>query len=790
VSGKDSVAGRCISAADELNSMSRERSTSPAIGDVQHAFSLHRQGRLAEAESAYAALLARQPRHFDALHLFGMLRMQQGRPDEALRLAESAARLRADAPEALAVCALALSALGRGDEALAKYDRLIKLRPSDADCHFNRGVLLSQIGRHAAALESYDRALAIRPDHAPALFNRANTLAQGNRFGEACQAYEKLLQLVPNHVAALGSYADALCLLGRHDEAVAPYQRALGLKPDHIAILNNYGNLLIELRRTEEALACFDRALSFSPKDPELLFNRGNVLAALERAEEALASYDRALAIAPDRADILNNRANVLGPNRQEEAIRDYERVLALDPHHPHVFESLGFLTLDGCNWTKAAGLAEIAEPAIADKRHTVGISYPLFYFGNPSYLQICARDYLQRSLPSIIKPLPRRAAAKSVKLRVAYISSDFRNHAVAASIVELLERHDRTDFEFVGLSTGRDDASTIRARIAKSFDRFHDVSSSSDRAIAEFIREIDVNIAVDLNGLTRGNRVGSLALRPAPVQVAYLGYASTTGADFIDYFLADPTVLPLAERRYFSENIIHLPDCYHPSDTTRQIAPVVPTLAELGLPENGFVFCCFNRSFKIGANIFAAWARILQRVPESVLWLPKMRDVAMANLRREFAARGLDPARLVFAPRLDRIEDHLARHRRADLFLDTLPYGAHSTALDALWAGLPVLTCVGTSFAGRVGSSLLKAVGLPEMITTSLDDYEALAVKLAAEPALLRAIRAKLDGNRSTCPLFDTDRLRRHIEAAYKTIWDIHQRGEAPRQITVEPLA
>jgi protein O-GlcNAc transferase len=771
--------------------MSRERSVSSATGDVQRAFSLHRQGRLVEAESAYTALLARQPRHFDALHLFGMLRMQQGRPDEALRLGESAARLRADAPEALVVCAVALSALGRRDEALAKYDRLAELRPRDADCHFNRGILLSQIGRHAEALESYDRVLAIRPDHAPALFSRANTLALGNRFDEACRSYEKLLQLVPNHVQALGSYADVLCLLGRHEEAVAPYKRALALKPDHIPILNNYGNLLIELRRTEEALACFDRAVALSPKDPELLFNRGNVLAALERGEEALASYDGALAVAPNRADILNNRANVLaGLNRHEEAIRDYERALALDPLHPHIFASLGFLVLAVCDWTKAARLGEIAERAIVDKRYTIGITYPMFYFGNPSYLQICARDYLQKSLPPTVKPLPRRAAAKSDKLRVAYLSTDFRDHVVAALIVELLERHDRTDFEFVGLSTSRDDGSAIRARIAKSFDRFHDVSSSSDRGIAELIRELDVNIAVDLDGLTRGNRAGSLALRPAPVQVAYLGYPGTTGADFIDYFLADPTVLPAAEQRYFSEKIIHLPDCYLPSDTTRQIASVIPKRAELGLPEHGFVFCCFNRSFKISASIFAAWARILERVPESLLWLPKMHDVAMANLRREFAACGLDPARLIFAPRLERIEDHLARHRRADLFLDTLPYGAHATALDALWAGLPVLTCVGASFAGRVGASLLKAAGLPEMVTTSLEDYEALAVKLAAEPALLHAIRAKLDANRSTCPLFDTGRLRRHIEAAYKTIWDIHQRGEAPRHITVEPLA
>lgn len=764
---------------------------SSAIGDVQAAFNLHRQGRLAEAESAYAAVLARQPKHFDALHLFGMLRMQQGRPADALRLGENAARLRADAPEALAVCAFALSALGRGNEALAKYDRLVELRPRDADCHFHRGVLLSQIGRSEAALESYDRALAIRPDHGPALLNRANTLALGNRFEEACRTYEKLLQLAPNHLQALGSYADALCLLRRHEEAVAPYQRVLALKPDHIPVLNNYGNLLIELRRPEEALACFDRALSLAPNDPELLFNRGNVLTALERAEEALASFDRALAIAPDRADTLNNRANVLlGLNRQEEAVRDYERTLALDPRHPHAFDTLSMMVLDACNWSKAARLAEIAEPAIADKSHTIGIAYPLFYFGNPSYLHTCARDYLQRNVPPVINPLPPRRAAKPDKLRVAYVSSDFRGHAVAASIVELLERHDRTDFEMVGLSTGHDDGSTIRARIAKSFNSFHDVSSSSDRAIAELIRKLDVHIAVDLNGLTRANRVGIFAFRPAPVQVAYLGYASTTGADFIDYFLADPTVLPLSEQRYFSEKIIHLPDCYHPNDTTRQIAPAIPARAELGLPDNGFVFCCFNRSFKISASIFEAWTRILRRVPGSVLWLPKMQDAAMDNLRREFAERGLDPARLVFAPRLERIEDHLARHRRADLFLDTLPYGAHSTALDALWAGLPMLTCVGAAFASRVGSSLLKAVGLPELVTTSLDDYEALAVKLATEPALLASIRGKLDANRSTYPLFDTDRLRRHVEAAYKTIWDVYRRGEAPRQVSIEQLA
>jgi len=326
--------------------------------------------------------------------------------------------------------------------------------------------------------------------------------------------------------------------------------------------------------------------------------------------------------------------------------------------------------------------------------------------------------------------------------------------------------------------------------RIAQAFDQFHDVAAETDRKIAELLHHLRVHIAVDLNGLSGGCRPDILAYRPAPVQVCYLGFAGTTGADFIDYILADETTLPFAEQPFFTERIVHLPNCYHANDTTRRLSPERAGRSELGLPDSGFVFCCFNQCYKIAAPVFDVWMRLLARIPGSVLWLSDMNDLAQANLRRVAAARGIAPERIVFAPYAIRMEDHLARHHAADLFLDTLPYNAHSTTCDALFAGVPVVTCAGSSFPGRVAASMVKAAGLPELVTHSLEDYEALAFELAADPTRLRSMRRKLADGRATCALFDGDRLRRHVEAAYSTMWDIYRRGEHPRSFRVEPSA
>jgi protein O-GlcNAc transferase len=397
------------------------------------------------------------------------------------------------------------------------------------------------------------------------------------------------------------------------------------------------------------------------------------------------------------------------------------------------------------------------------------------------------ARHFAQDTIRRAPKPLWNGSVWRNDRIRIAYLSGDFRRHPVGHLVVDLLERHDRARFEVIGVSFGPDDRSDLRARIASAFDRFIDVRTRSDREVAQLLLDLRVDIAVDLTGHTKGSRPAILAFRPAPIQACYLGFPGTMGVDFIDYILADATVIPADRQQFYAEKVVQLPDCYLPHDGKRTIAAHTPSRQELGLPE-GFVFCCFNNSWKITPALFDVWMRLLRAVEGSVLWLTRDSPEAESNLRREAAARGVDPARLVFAGRLPRTEDFLARQRAADLFLDTLPYNAHATASDALRVGLPVLTCRGESFSGRVAASLLEAVGLPELATHSLAEYESLALRLARDPSALRALSERLEQNRATSLLFDTDRLRRHIEAAYRTMWEIWQRGERPRSFAVAP--
>jgi len=781
------------------------------------------QGQAAQALPLLEAAVKIKPYAPEALAVLAAVLATLGRPDDALGAYERLVKLRPRDPDALYNRGVVLANLGRHADAVASYDRALALRPDHVASLFNKANALTALGQFEPARAAYDALIAVVPNHVDALTDRGNLLARVGRRAEALASFDKALAVNPAHVNALSNRGNVLNEDERHEEALAMYDRALAVDPRHVPSFNNRGNALIELERPAEALASFDRALALAPDDPEILFNRacalerlhrfddaladldrslakqpdsaktlhnrGNVLAALRRPEEAIASYGRALALEPDRAHTLHNRGNVLTTShRHAQAIADYQRVFALDPNHPHAFDSLAFAHLSVCNWEELARLAPHAEAALRGDGPPAGPTYPLYHFGNPAYQLAAARAYLRANCPPVRAPLPARTVHAPGKLRVAYLSSDFRFHPVATAIVELIERHDRTRFEILGVSFGGDDASETRSRIVRAFDRFHDVAAESDRAAAELLRQLDVHIAVDLNGLTRGWRPGVLAHRPAPIQALYLGYPGTTGADFIDYILADPTVLPLDQQPFFAETIVHLPDCYHPNDTTRSFSDT-PARSEVGLPKTGFVFCCFNQSHKISAASFDVWMRLLARIDGSVLWLSHMNDCAMENLRRAAMARGIDPARVIFAPRLDRIEDHLARHRLADLFLDTLPYNAHSTAIDALWAGLPVVTCTGSAFAGRVGASLLKSVGLSELVTANLQDYEALAAKLANDPSLLRAIRSRLAANRGTHPLFAMDRLSRHIETAFRNMWDMHARGERPRHFKLETL-
>jgi predicted O-linked N-acetylglucosamine transferase (SPINDLY family) len=394
---------------------------------------------------------------------------------------------------------------------------------------------------------------------------------------------------------------------------------------------------------------------------------------------------------------------------------------------------------------------------------------------------------FAREEMPAKAERLWRGERYAHERIRLAYVSGDFLNHATAVLMAELFELHDRARFEVIAISYGPDDRSELRGRLVKAFDQFHDVGAKSGLEIARQIRALEADIAIDLKGYTTDYRGQIFVHRPAPVQANYLGFPGTLGTKDFDYIIADPIVLPPEHEPYYAEQVARLPGCYQVNDRKRAIAAATPSRAEAGLPPDGFVFCCFNNNWKILPTMFDVWMRLLKKAEGGVLWLLRDNDSVEVNLRREAAVRGVDPARLVFAGRASHAK-HLARHRLADLFLDTLPYNAHTTASDALWAGLPVLTCRGETFAGRVAASVLQAADLPELVTANLADYETLALRLAQERDLLSDIKAKLARNRDTCRLFDTTTFARHIEAAYTTMWEISQRGEKPRSFDVQP--
>jgi predicted O-linked N-acetylglucosamine transferase (SPINDLY family) len=395
------------------------------------------------------------------------------------------------------------------------------------------------------------------------------------------------------------------------------------------------------------------------------------------------------------------------------------------------------------------------------------------------------ARLFVREECP-VNRSLPELATHPAgERIRVGYFSADFHEHPVTLLMVDAFEQHDPARFEVTAFSLGRDSQSAVRRRLVQAFSRFIDVRRKSDLEIALLARELHIDIAVDLGGHTAHSRPRIFALRAAPIQVNYLGYPGTSGAPYMDYLFADRTVIPSINFVHYSEKIVHLAHSYLPNDATRPVSQAPPSREAAGLPVTGFVYCCFNHSYKITPAVFSIWMRILERTPAAILWLARTDEVAAENLRREAVRRGVNPERLVFATRVPSLADHLARQRVADLFLDTLPYNAHATAIDALWVGLPVLTRLGEGFAGRVAASLLTSIGLPELITLTPQEYEDTAVQLAHDPGRLMAVKCKLAEHRLTTPLFDTRRFIRDLESAYQRI-DARQRaGLAPDHVT-----
>jgi protein O-GlcNAc transferase len=753
------------------------------------AVALHQAGRLLEAEPLYRRVLAAQPRHFDSLHLLGVIHYQQGQYREAIRLIDAA----------------------------------LAINPAVAVAHNNRGNVLNDLGETAQAVASFERAIALKPDYAEAFYNRANLLRGLARFDEAVASYDNAIALRPVYVDALSNRGSALKELGRLDEALASFERAVALKPDSAEAWYNRANALQELQRFDEALASCDKAIALRPGFVEALNNRANALKSLRRFDEAIEGYGRALTLKPDYADAVNNRGSAYKElKRFDQALADFDRAIALDPDHAEAFSNRGATFLELRRLDEAAADLARARELDPDQDELEGLHLHARMFlcdwagfdalcaglnaaiesgtlaTQPFHLLACpstpaiqlkaARTYVAEKFPARSEPRWRGERYAHERIRVAYLSPDLRDHAVAHLIAGLFTRHDRARFETFAISFGADQPSDMRTRLKASFDRFVNADAINDEAVAALVREMEVDIAVDLAGFTDGARPNVFAQRPAPVQVSYLGFAGTLGQDYCDYIIADRFVIPDGAQAHYAENVVYLPGSFMVNDSERSISPHPPSRTAAGLPD-GFVFCSINNLSKITPDLFDVWMRLLRGTDGSVLWLPSANPAVVRNLRREAGTRGVDPDRLVFAPKTKFNADHLARLGLADLFLDTLHYNAHASAADALWAGLPVLTCSGATFASRVAGSLLHSAGLPELVTASLAEYEALALRLAHDAELLASLRRRLARNRSICPLFDTDRFRRHIEAAYTTMWERAERGEPPQGFAVDPI-
>jgi protein O-GlcNAc transferase len=582
------------------------------------------------------------------------------------------------------------------------------------------------------------------------------------------------------------AYADALLhhRQGRLKEADRLYAEALAFKPDLVEAHNNRGAIRQIAGDWAGALSCYDAAIRFRPDYAEGLANRGNVLIQLRRYDEALASFDRALAQTPGRPSALNGRAGVLAKlKRFDEALAAYGQLRTADRENPYALGGMLIAAMNLCDWKSVERITPEVKRGIANGTMMVA-PFPFLGLSDDHALQFkCAQNTIGELRLAAVPPLWHGERYRHQRTRLGYISSDFCQHPVPLLIARLIESHNRSRFEVLGFSTGLADNSPIRARIEKAFDRFHDVQGRTPAAIAQLLRAQEVDILVDLTGHTEGDHFEILASRPCPIQVNYLGYPGTSGATSLDYILADAAIAPFEHQPFFSEKIVQLPDCYFP--TSYDALLPAPSRSQVGLPQRGFVFCSFNNSWKITRAVFDVWMRLLNAVPGSVLWLLESSTGFRERLGREAAARGIAPERLVFAPRVSP-ELHLARQPLADLVLDTSPYNGHMTTSDALWAGVPLVTLAGRAFAGHVAASQLAAIGMGELVTDSLEAYEALTLKLAQDPAFLDAMREKLAQNRNLTALFDIPRLVQNVERAFATMHDIHNKGEAPRSFRV----
>ena len=660
------------------------------------------------------------------------------------------------------------------DSAQRLAQSILRINPKDLVALQVMGLAMAIQGKMFEAVPFFSKAASLDPKNSELLANLAKAQHGSELYSEAVQTYERLNRLLPNNVQILTDMGTSYAKLKQYDKAMSLYDRAIGLQPNDFLVWSNRGNLLVELGFALEALDCYQKSIQLNGNYPESWTNYGNAFCDLGRFDEARLAHENALNLNPNYAEAWSNHGNVLLELKLgESAYESYQKAFALKPLHPYLIGNLLNTKLTSCIWDAAdPTVSEMLD--LAEKNNPV--SAPFVFLSTPASLELqkrAAQIYVNDRYPSLNQPkLGLRSFNDREKIRVGYFSSDFKEHPVGIIMENLIKYHDQSRYEIHGFFLGKRAGDEVEKNLSSIFDKTHDLFDLSDQAAQEFVLQHGIDIAIDLNGHTAGARTKLFARKVAPIQINYLGFAGTSGSQFYDALIADEVVIPREHQIYYTEKIFYLPNSFFPVDTS--IAPEkfgsLPTKAAQGLPDQGFIFSCFNNSYKITPQIFDVWMNLLKQVPDSVLWLSKHSEKAMLNLQSEADARGVESKRLIFSARVPARADHLSRLRLADLFLDTPNYNAHATAADALWAGVPVLTLQGHTYAGRVAASQLTALGLSELIVESLADYEAKALDLA-NSGHIQTLKNRIEVNRSEAALFNTKQYVKDLESIYQSL-------------------
>jgi len=756
---------------------------------TNYAVVLQSLGEFDNSITACATAIRLNPNHADAYYHKGISENHIGRHGDATISFNEAIKLRPKQAEYYNHLGLTLTRLERYESAIVVLQQAIALNPQIADAHNNLGICLKRAGNPEAAIICHQNAIEADPGRADSYSHLATALVAVEKYDEALEYYDKAIEIFPYYSEAYNNRGNVLQELGEIKAAISSYKNAIKYKEDYSDAYNNLGTALLKQYNPIEALANLTIAKKLNPESADAYNNQANAFLALERFDLAVESYCKALDIAPRHSDAQSNLGNaLLQMGRLDEALNSYSAAIALNPAIEYALGTIQHIKMRICNWANLEADQKILEQKIMNGEHVARPWLTLGLFGSAQLQKTASILYSKKH--SSKKNIRRHfdKARPGITIRIGYYSADFHDHATAHLIAELLEQHDKVRFEVFGFSFGADANDSMRMRIANSLTRFIDVRDKSDEDVATLSRDLGIDIAVDLKGYTQGHRYRIFSYGCAPVQVNFLGYPGTMGSEHIDYIIADKVLIPNHLRMYYSEKTVRLPGSYQPNDSKRPVSQINLKRADFGLPNDGFVFCCFNNNYKILPSTFDVWMKILNQVDGSVLWLLKDNQTAKINLCREAELRGIHHSRLVFAER-EPLERHVARHHLADLFLDTWPCNAHTTASDALWTGLPLITLVGETFASRVAASLLHSLDLSDLVVTSQDEYLSLSVGLAKNPFRLEKIRQRLALKVERNNLFDGQRFARKIEAAYETMYSRYKKGLQPDHFDVSDL-